>query len=83
VLGAFIDLVNNKVIIAAVLAIVTFVACACQLVTITVYGGIGIRDYTSFEPDYSFILACIALAIDLVAAFLFGADAMFLHRMFS
>jgi hypothetical protein len=83
VLGVFLDLINNKVVLPAALSIATFVSCAGQLIAVSVYGGIGIRDHTRFEPDYSFILACVSIAVDLVAAFLFGAEAMFFHNMYS
>jgi hypothetical protein len=82
VLTVLANLFKNKAIIPTTLSIMTFVACIGQIVTVSVYGAIGLRDNTQFDPDYSFILACVAIGVDLIAAFLFGADALYFHRMY-
>ena len=37
------------------------IACSSQLIAISIYGGRGVRDYSMYQPDYSIIVASVAL----------------------
>jgi len=39
------------------------VSCASQLIAISIYGGYGVRDYSYYQPDYSIIIASVALGV--------------------
>ena len=50
---------------------VLLVSSLFQLIAISVYGGKGIGDYSIFEPDYSIIIASVALSLNSFCVILF------------
>ncbi len=70
---------------ANILAIPSFIfwilitSSSAQLIAISVYGGKGAGDYTEYEPDYSMIIASVALGLNCLCALLFFVE-LLKHR---
>jgi hypothetical protein len=50
---------------------VLLVSSLFQLISISVYGGQGIGDQKVYEPDYSIIIASVALSLNVICVVLF------------
>ena len=73
-IGLFKDFKSKKQAVSSFLVWVLLAACLCQLIAISVYGKYSIDDYTYFEPEYSIIVASVALVVNGVCVLLFFVD---------
>jgi hypothetical protein len=56
------------------------ISCLNQLIAISIYGGKGIGRYELYEPDYSLIIACIALGVNFFSSLLFLIEIYYYPR---
>jgi len=70
---------------ANILAVPSFIfwiliaSSGAQLIAVSVYGGKGAADYTMYEPDYSMIIASVALGLNCLCAVFFFVE-LLKHR---
>lgn len=62
---------NFKKAIPSFIMWLTIASTILELITISVYGALGLKDYSYYEPDYSIILASVGLFIDAICIILF------------
>lgn len=70
-LGIFRDCARNKLGMPSFLFWITFFSVIFQIVGVSVFGGKGIADYSSFVPDYSIIIAGIGVGFSGISAIMF------------
>jgi hypothetical protein len=51
------------------------------VIAIAVYGGAGVANYSRYEPDYSLIIACIALGFDLLSLVFFVIEIFYFQKV--
>jgi len=73
-IGLFKDVKTKKQAFSSFLFWTLSTACLCQLIAISIYGRYSIGDYTYYEPDYSIIIASVALGINALCVLLFFVD---------
>jgi hypothetical protein len=83
ILGICMDVAKNKLAVPSFLLWSLLVSVVCQLVAIVVYGGAGIGNYSKYQPDYSLIIACFMLFVDLCTALLFGVECVLFTRRYN
>jgi hypothetical protein len=65
------DCTANKLGMPSLLFWIILFSTIFQLVGICIFGGKGIADYSSFEPDYSIIIASIGLGFSAITSIMF------------
>jgi hypothetical protein len=79
-MGLCMDVAKNKLAVPSFLLWALIISVVTQLIAISVYGGAGIGDQSFFEPDYSLIIACIVMFIDLFSALVFAVECVYFAR---
>lgn len=80
ILGTCRDFATNKLGMPSFLFWVVLVSSVFQLVGISVFGGKGIADYSTYTPDYSIIIAGIGLGFSSVSAIMFVIEILTYSR---
>jgi hypothetical protein len=55
---------NFKKAIPSFIMWLTLGSTILELITISIYGALGLKDYSNYEPDYSIIIASVGLFLD-------------------
>ena len=78
--GLFSDCNPNKQALPSQTMWMLIVSSIFQLITISVYGGCGIGDYSKYQPDYSLIIASVALGFNFICAIFFLIEIVLNHK---
>lgn len=71
------EITDNKLAIPSFLMWTLGISSASQLIAISIYGGKGLADYSFFEPDYSIIIAAVALPFNALCSILYLIEILF------
>lgn len=74
IFGIFRDFASTKVGMPSFLFWIVLISSIFQLIGISVFGGKGIADYSSYVPDYSIIIAGIGLGFSAISAAMFVVE---------
>lgn len=79
-IGICIDLAKSRQCVPSAMLWTLLISVLSQVIAVAVYGGAGIGNYKLYEPDYSFVLACIAIGFNFLAAILFAIECIYSGR---